>query len=301
MASTNQSPEYLAAERKFLLAQTDEEKLLCLEEMIRYCPKHKAGEAMRANIRARIKKLKEKLEEKRKRKQGRKEGIKKEGVQVILIGLTQSGKSSLLSRLTNAHPEISNHEFTTQQPLIGTLNYEGLKFQIIDMPAVNFENFESGIANTADILLIIITNTEELEQILPFLNKAGGKQLIAYNKIDLLNEQERRKIEARLESKKYNFILISCKTLEGINELKLKLLENSGVIRVYTKQPGKLVDKIPVILLVNSTAQKLSEKIFHKNIKIKEIRITGPSSKFPNQIVSSEHILKDKDIVEFKT
>ena len=36
-------------------------------------------------------------------------------------------------------------------------------------------------------------------------------------------------------------------------------------------------------------------------IEVKEIRITGPSSKFPNQRVGLSHILKDKDIIEFHT
>ena len=51
--STNQSPEYLKAQKKYLLAQNDEERLLALEEMMRYMPAHKGGEAMRADLRTR--------------------------------------------------------------------------------------------------------------------------------------------------------------------------------------------------------------------------------------------------------
>ena len=50
----------------------------------------------------------------------------------------------------------------------------------------------------------------------------------------------------------------------------------------------------------NKTIEILAKKIFHSKIKIKEVRVTGPSSKFPNQAVSLSHILKDKDIVEFR-
>jgi uncharacterized protein len=303
MASTNQSPEFLAAQKRYLNAETDESKLLALEEMMKYMPKHKAGESLRADLRLRYKKLKEKIiEQKKKKKQTKtKEGIKKEGVQIVIIGLTNSGKSCLLSRLTNAKPEINSLEFTTQKPSLGILYLEGIKFQIIDMPAINHETFNQGIANSANILLITITSLNDLEKISPFLEKSIGKRIIVFNKIDLLNQGERRKIQATLESKRHNFCLISCKTLEGLDILKGKLIENSNMIRIYTKQPGKQVDQDPVLMKPLSSLEDLARKVFHSNIKIKEARVTGPSSKFPNQIVGLKHVLQDKDIVEFHT
>ena len=58
----------------------------------------------------------------------------------------------------------------------------------------------------------------------------------------------------------------------------------------------------PVILDKESTVKDVAEKIFHGfSEKIKETRITGPSSKFSNQIVGLKHKVKDLDVVEFKT
>ena len=226
MASTNQSPEYQAAEKRYLNAQTDEDKLESLKEMMSYMPAHKAGESLRANLRLRYKKLKEKLEIQKKKKKNTsgKTGIKKEGIQIALIGLTNSGKSSLLSILTNAKPEISEIHFTTQQAFVGMLYHDGIKFQIVDFPAINHETFDLGIANTADILLIMITNLKDLEIVLPSLNKATGRRIIAYNKSDLLSDSEIRKISSTLQSKKMNFCIISCKTQENIEELKKKFV-----------------------------------------------------------------------------
>ncbi|MCX6741771.1 MAG: 50S ribosome-binding GTPase [Candidatus Pacearchaeota archaeon] len=299
----NAHPEYISAEKKYLQASTEEEKLLAMEEMMRWMPGHKGAEALRADLRGRYKKLKEKIEERKKKKKqsASKPGIKKEGTQVVLLGLTNSGKSALLSRLTNAQPRISSLEFTTQQPGIGMLNLEGINFQIIDMPAVNHETFDQGTTNSTDILLIMITSIDEIDKILSFLDKTTGKRIILFNKIDLLNENERRRIGARLQSKRYNFCLISCKTQEGFDILKRKLIENSGVIRIYTKQPSKQKDEDPVIMRPDSTVGDLSKKVFHSTIKVKGARVTGPSSKFPNQKVGLQHILKDKDIVEFHT
>ena len=72
-------------------------------------------------------------------------------------------------------------------------------------------------------------------------------------------------------------------------------------IRVYTKEPGKSPSQDPVVLQKNSTIKDVAESIlkgFSK--KVKEARVTGPSGKFPNQRVGLDHVLKDKDIVEFK-
>ena len=300
MASTNAHPEYLNAEKKFHLAQTEEERLEALKEMMSYMPQHKGAERLRADLRLRYKKLKEKLEvQKKKKKSFAKTGIKKEGIQITLIGLTNSGKSSLLALLTNAKPLISDIEFSTQQPVIGILYHEGIKFQIVDMPAVNHETFDSGVSNVTDILLIIITDIKQIETILPYLQKSTGKKIIAFNKIDLLDENSRRKIQATLQSKKYNFCMISCKTLEGFDDLKKKFIQNSGIIRIFTKQPGKPKDEDPTTMKPGSTVEDLAKKIFYTGTKIKETRVTGPSSKFPNQTVGLKHVLKDLDVVEF--
>src|SRR3989338_8140689 len=114
MASTNQSPFYKKAEEKFLNAKDDEERLFYLDEMIRECPKHKSSEAMLANLKTRRIKLMEKIERiKKSKKGGGKEGIKKADMQAVIVGFTNSGKSSLLSVLTNAHPLISETKFTS--------------------------------------------------------------------------------------------------------------------------------------------------------------------------------------------
>jgi len=299
----NASPEFGHAEKKFYASKTDEEKLAALEEMIRTMPMHKSAEAMRANLRTRYKKLQEKLEAKKKSKKGSgKEGIKKGELQACLIGLTNSGKSSILSALTNAKPEISPVEFTTKKEMLGTLDYSQVKIQIIDLPAIESEYFDSGIANTADVLIIIITNPNELNQISPHIEKSIGNKMIVLNKIDLLNEQEKRKFESSLRTKKLNFVLFSAKTLENVEELKEKIWLSFNKIRIYTKEPRKLPDSNPVIMEKNSSVKDVAEKIFHGlSEKVKEARITGPSSKFSNQKVSLSHILKDKDIVEFRT
>jgi len=302
MASTNQSPFYQRAEKNFLEAENLEDKILFLEEMIKECPKHKSSENMLANLRTRYKRLKSQAEKSKKTGKSSKTGIKKEDMQAALIGMSNSGKSALLAILTNASPRISNTKFTTTHPVIGMMNYEGANIQLIEIPGIDSEYYDKGLANTADTLLILITNLDQLKQIEEKIGKARGKRIIIFNKSDILTEDEKRKISATLQSKKYNFVMSSSISKEDFNDLKNKLLQSFGKIRVYTKEPKKEKSKRPIILEPGATVKNVAEKIlkgFSKNVK--ETKIWGPSSKFPGQKVGLTHKLKDLDVVEFKT
>ncbi|MEM2001751.1 MAG: GTPase, partial [Candidatus Methanomethylicaceae archaeon] len=117
----NLPPQAKAAERRYIEAKTLPEKIKYLQEFISSIPEHKGNEKMRGYLRRRLAQLKAELEEQKKRKVGGGGGgfaVKKEGAaQVVMLGMTGSGKSSLLMRVTNAKPEVSDHQFTTREPV----------------------------------------------------------------------------------------------------------------------------------------------------------------------------------------
>jgi len=302
----NAHPEYLKAERRYYEAGTDEQRLEALEKMVKSLPTHKGAENLRKNIRTRYKKLKQELLRKSRKKSGKK-GIKKADMQAVLVGLTNSGKSSILKAITNAHPKIASYGYTTTEPEVGTLNHQGTNIQIIDLPPISSEHFDQGAVNNADTILIVIEKVDEIRDILKIIENNITKnkpRVIIFNKIDQFDAEKRRKIKETLRSRKHNFALTSTITDEGLEELKEKILSTFNIIRVYTRHPGKKqkLDKVPIILPPNSTLQDVAEKILHGySKKVKYAKVTGPSAKFKNQRIGLKHKVKDKDIVEFYT
>lgn len=300
--STNQGPEYFAAEKRYLTAETMEQRIFYLEEMIHNFKKHKGSENMLAELKKRLIKLKDKKEKSKKVGKTTQKTIKKEGFQAVLLGLPNSGKSLLISKLTNAHPIISEIPFSTKSPEIGTLFYKGAKVQIVDTPSIGSECFDIGLINTADLVIEVVESIEDLDKIKNYLAKANGKKIILINKSDLLSQEELRKLEEKIKSKKIQAILISALTSFNLESVKERIFQSMGILRVYTKEPGKKSSNIPMTLPLGSTVKDAAESILKGfSQKIKETRITGPSSKFPNQKVGLSHVLKDLDIIEFHT
>ena len=306
MASTNQSPFYQRAEQEFHKATTDEERIACLEIMMKEVPKHKSSENMRKNLTNRYKRLKNNLEKQKKAGKSSQKGIKKADMQTILLGFPNTGKSTIFNTLTNKNSEskTSPNPFTTYKPILGTINFEDVQIQLIDNSP--FPNHNKSLINSTDTILLITDNLEQINPSLKLLEKsarADAKIILIFNKTDKLTEKEIRKIKETIKSKhKIDFFLFSNQpTQEQINELKQKIFQTFPIIRIYTKEPHKPATKTPMILKQNSTLRIVAEKILKgMSQKIKQTKIWGPSSKFQGQTIGLNHVLKDKDIVEFQ-
>ncbi len=173
----NLTAEANAAKIEYEKATTLEDRIEKLEKFLSLIPKHKSSEKMVAHYRHRLTVLRDELEERRARRRASTGGptfsIAKEGAgQVILVGLTNSGKSALLNKLTGSKAKVGDYEFTTQIPEPGVLKFGGTDIQIIEMPALFEGAGESsvgrqilgGIRNADLIVLVIDLSQEPLAQ-----------------------------------------------------------------------------------------------------------------------------------------
>jgi len=299
----NAHPDFLAAEKVYLAAETKEQKINALKKMISHAPSHKGAENLRAQLKRRLAKLKYANEKEIKQKKSGKVGIKKEEMQAVIIGETKMGKSRLLTKLTNAHPKIGSafEENITKKSVVGIMDCFGTKIQLIENPAINSPYYDRGITNNADTLLILVNDLRQIKKINEQIKDSKAKKILLFVTKNSSRENL-RKITATLQSKKYDFLVIDLDDIDKIEILKSKIFESFDKIRVFTKEPGKEPDKQkPLILNPESTTKDAANKII-KNLKyLKETKIWGPSSKFPGQKVGLNHKLKDLDVVEFKT
>lgn len=110
--------------------------------------------------------------------------------------------------------------------------------------------------------------------------------------------------KADLIEDKSNFqdydLLISAEKEEGLEELKDLIFEKLGLIRVYMKEKGEDPDmEDPLILEQGTTIEEALEELpGDMKDRFKKAKVTGPSSKFPEQKVGLEHELMDEDILE---
>jgi len=259
----NPPQEYYVAEQKFLKARTREEKIVCLEEMIRWMPRHHGSETALAQLKSRLAKLKK--EAITKRKSGRKIGITKEGdAQVCLMGFTNSGKSWLLSKLTDARPDVADHPYTTTRPEVGMMDYYGIKIQLVELPST-FQPEHMSIARTADAVAVITGNDEEKNELLKILHDNFIRS---------------------------NTILINSK-LEDASFIKEKIWKSLCLMIVYTKTKKKMS---PMALPISSSVKEFAQRI-HKDF-IKNFKFARLFRKDRVMQVGLDYKLQDGDVVE---
>jgi len=314
----NLTPQYLEAETRYRSAKTPEEKLQALEEMLAVIPKHKGTEKLQAEIKQKISKLRKSQEERKsKGKTFDPYLIEKVGAaQIAIIGSPNSGKSTLLSLLTHAHPEIADYPFTTISPLPGMMEYEDIQIQLIDFPPWlegKIEGHAIGALGRADGVIVVMDGKserllEEMESLLRDLKDSKielskEKSLILVNKIETPLEQENLSLFIELYEEKFTIRGVSLLHIseEEKQELKRDIFNLAGIIRIYTKPPGKPPDlSRPFILKKGETVKDLASTI-HKDLAhtLKGARVWG-SAKFEGQLVTPDYILQDRDIVEIK-
>ena len=321
----NLTPDYHRAEERFRAAKTTEEKIAALEEMLRVIPKHKGTDGLQGDLKARLAKLR-KEPPKKGAKASHSHTIQREGAgQVALVGPPNSGKSALVTALTHATPAVADYPFTTREATPGMMRFEDVAFQLVDLPPVSAQHLEPWVfdlvraADQAWLVLDGATALEGLDEVFGLLRahhitlQPVGRPrfaldpearfecdaLIVVTGLDKPGVGEAIDVMDELLDRRWPIVAVSSTTGAGLDDLRKRTFKAFGVIRVYTKEPGKPADRsAPFTLPRGSTVGDLATRI-HKDLAaaMKFARLWGPSA-FDGATVHKDHELAEGDVVE---
>ncbi|MCF2135731.1 MAG: 50S ribosome-binding GTPase [Candidatus Thorarchaeota archaeon] len=174
---TNVTPEFDKQRQIYEDTEDLEQRIVELQKLLALAPNHKGAERMIGDYRKKLAKLRAELEKRREQERARKSSSSDEGVvrkegagQVCLIGVTNSGKSTIIDTVTNADVTIGDYPFTTPVPTPAMLTYEDINIQLVELPGLFEGSYDSGIgrqslavARNTDLIAIIIDLSQDIE------------------------------------------------------------------------------------------------------------------------------------------
>jgi ribosome-interacting GTPase 1 len=219
------------------------EKLQLMQEFLSLVPKHKGTAKLCAQVKKQMAVLRREIEEGKRRKAGKggpKFFIEKEGAaQIIVLGLANVGKSSLLATATKARVEVSPTPYTTKEPVPGMLPYEDIQFQLVEAPAL-MEGAADGrawglqtlaLARNADGLILMVDLAHDpIEQTSRILEELE-KTRILVSKPKARVEIERKFMGAGLRIIVFGKLL-DC-TFKEVEDLLKSYRVTDAVVKIY--------------------------------------------------------------------
>ena len=202
--------------------------------------------------------------------------------------------------------------------------YENIQFQLVDTPPITRDYLDpwmTDLMRRADILLVLVDLQEDplqqAEETLAVLQELRifpvgfpvpvdlkkppfiKKILIVVNKVDSESHWDDYHAFLELAEMSLPCIGMSTRTGRNLSGLLQSLYELAGIIRVYTKVPGKEPNRMaPFVLPKMTTLEDLAGKI-HKDFvsRLKFAKIWGKAV-FDGQMVQRDYVLQDGDVVE---
>ncbi len=201
--------------------------------------------------------------------------------EVGLVGLPNAGKSTLLSVISNAKPEIADYPFTTLTPNLGVVDTGKDSLVVADIPGL-IEGASDGkglgvaflkhVERTRVLLHVIDIYNDSLatayktiqEELIKYSKELAKRpQVIALTKIEGFDSElleDRVKELKKVIDKTTKIVLISSKSKEGLDELVQVLAKTVAKNRKQVEAEDiEADDEIPVLRLLNDQPWKVEQ------------------------------------------
>jgi ribosome-interacting GTPase 1 len=261
--------------------------------------------------------------------------VKKRGLaEVALVGLPNSGKSTLMRSLTGVDAEIADYPYTTLTPNVGMLNLGNVSFEIVDLPPLpegdlSDVNYAAGLKEAilnATILALVVDVTADPEQALHAIRERlaeiGVKPALEGDAPGVRDRQEGGGNEPRLGPRETMVFGTKCDLAGGALKSLSALVPGASVLGhplakdgreraveglcrligrtvVVARDPGAREEPAAYAVSDGATVLDLADQIHHDlAARARKAKIWGASAKYPGQEVGLEHVLAPGDVVE---
>ena len=227
-------------------------------------PGERKTELKKRYIEKRIQILEEKLDSIKKQREARRKRRLRSNIPIVAIaGYTNSGKSTLMNRLTDAGAYVENRLFATLDTLVRVGNVVG-DYKVIfidtigfirDLPHTLIYAFHSTLEEILDAWVAIILVdasdqdfNEKFNTVKETIKELGGEnitQLIVFNKIDKISSEKLDTLKLQYK----NALFISALSGRGIDELKasIRSILEKSFVQVKLFIPMSNINLIPEI------------------------------------------------------
>ncbi len=180
--------------------------------------------------------------------------IIKEGINTVIIGKPNVGKSSILNALIEEEKAIvTDIPGTTRDVVEGVLNLDGIILNIIDTAGIRETNDivekigvnkSLSLIDKSDLIIFVLNNNEQIsEEEKEILEKIKNKpHIVIVNKIDL---------ESKINLDNQDYIRVSVKNNIGLDKLKSRIKELFNIEKLNTGDMNYLVNARSLAILKN--------------------------------------------------
>jgi len=302
----NQNIAFMLKRKELDKVSTEAERISVLKQLAQLNPK----DSRDLELRTKYKKELETLIRKGSSKRGHVSDNPYDGLnydrQVVLVGETNSGRSTLLHRLTGVDVQISESSYTTYKPESGMFVYNDISIQVIEMPPIHPEDNDIRkyiFIRNSDIICITARDEEKARLVQSCLE---DRLIIVSGKVH--NSRDHKYLPKDEIIEKPSFVASwSDFKMEGLNVVDINSNEGIGseiykllnIQRMYCFKNNQIKgDPVVFPLSQQITVQDFANRLGMK--KARSAKIYGPQYPSEGQNVGLSYILSDGNKVLLK-